>query len=76
MNVLHHFITEATSTIFMLFVYFLKAENSEGSGSLEMSDDEDYSGEEYEEDYLDKEDDSKNRGRKLEGASFSNEAFL
>ena len=62
--------------MFMLFVYCLKAENSEGSGSLEMSDDEDYSGEEYEEDYLDKEDDSKNRGRKLEGASISNEAFL
>ena len=60
----------------MLFVYCLKAENSEGSGSLEMSDDEDYSGEEYEEDYLDKEDDGENRGRKLEGTSLSNEEFL
>ena len=59
----------------MVFV-FLKAENSEGSGSLEMSDDEDYSGEEYEGDFLDKEDDGKNRGRKLEGASISNAAFL
>ena len=57
-------------------MYCLKAGNSEGSGSLEMSDDEDYSGEEYEEDYLDKEEDGKNRGRKLEGASFSNEALL
>ena len=53
-------------------MYCSKAKNREGSGSLEMSDDEDYSGEEYEEDYLDKEDDSKNRGRRLEGASLPN----